>query len=322
MSTDPRRRSEAAIRIGIARAMERQVTAEWLVPRLETAVRAKNLDEVEILIDLAGDHHVTVPETLLERALVLSASSQGTGARVADCARCAVDITACDRLSDIAACALPFEMSPLGDANALRRAGGDWAAGREVDHLDAGLALAGLSATGLAVATGGSSLTVKAGATVLRVARHMGAVTPGFTRVLRVMSDIRIDWARVPDYLGGTVPLGTVTDTAKLAALGALAGDIGAIRRSTSTAETLVLLRHVDSAGDAARLARVTTVTGPRTRHVIYALGKSRALRSAVRFSDLALATMGLFSALMLQIPALISEAVRRAIRPGKRRVA
>jgi len=188
-----------------------------------------------------------------------------------------------------------------------------------VDRLEVTLAFVGLGATGLAVGTGGTSLTVKAGASVMRLARRIDALTPNFHNVLLGMADIAVDWDEVPDFLLGRVDLADVTDTVKLAAVGSLAADLERVRSNTSTAEMLTMLRHVDTAEDAKNLARIAEIQGPRTRHTIEVLGKARTFRLLHRVSDLALLTVGLLTALGLQLLSLGGMILRAALRPTRR---
>lgn len=313
-------RTAQELRLTLEREMAREVTPDWLIPRFETALAEGDLDRLEMLTTLAGDYDVPLPESLRDRAAALAEAKSGWIAQAASCGRCAYDITACDSMGRMAACALPVELSPLGDANALRRASADYLSGREVDRIEVGLALAGLGATGAVVATGGGSVTVKAGASLLRTARRMGSLSPTFLRVLRDMSDLRIDWARLPGYALGRARLDEVADAGRIAALGALASDLGQVRRHTSLAETLVLLRHVDSAEDAARLARVAEAAGPRTRHAFDVLGKGRVFRALVRVSNLALAGAALIYATILQILLFAGNACSNALLRGLRR--
>ena len=310
-------RSVQGARAALTRAMAHKVTTSWLIERVEAALAAQDADALELYIELANDRGKPLPPELLRRALAFAESQQAFLTRAADCAACAADIANCKRLAQVAACAIPLEMTPLGDLNALRRAGLAWAAGAEVDRLDAGLALAGLGATGLAIGTGGASLPVKAGATLLRLARRADAITPAFARTLGAMAEGAVRWEKMPDYLAGRVGLEQVTDGAKLASLGAVAADLGRISKNTSPAETLTLMRHIDSAAEARAMARLSELQGPRTRHTIAALGKTRAFRLMLRISDMALLTVSLLTALALQIVSLLSGWMRRMVRPA-----
>ncbi|WP_226779313.1 hypothetical protein [Oceaniglobus trochenteri] len=300
----------------LSRHMALRATPEFLVGEVEQALADDDMDRLLIALETATAQGITLPRPLMERALVQAEAAESTTRRLSDCAACAWDIAQCKTVAAIAACALPVEITPLGDLNALRRAAADYGAGDPVDRLDLGLALAGLAATGAIVVTAGGSAGIKAGATVLRLARRAGALTPGLSRVLTRNADVLRDAGAIPGWLAGRVPLEQVADTAKLTRLSLIAGDLGTVARQTSPADTVVLLRHVDSAEDAARLARLSRVQGGQSRATIHILGKSRAFRALVRLSDLALATLALLGALAAQVVTLLLAGLRRVLRP------
>ena len=287
-------RSRTELALTLERQVRRAATAEWIASALDAAVAARDADRAAMLIDLARDLDRPVDVTAAEAMI---AARSGWIASAGDCAACMADAATCPTLAQLGACAVPFELSPLGDANALRRAGQAWMTGEDVDEIDAGLALVGLGATGAIVLTGGSSATVKAGAGLLRLARRIGSLTPALARTLRVP----IRWGVVPDYLRGTARLGDVTDTAALARISGVATDMGRVRDATSTAEALRLARLVDTPEDAARLARVAEAAGPRTTRSLDVLGKSRAFRATVRLGRLAAGALVLVWLTLLQ---------------------
>ncbi|MCK0168113.1 hypothetical protein MWU52_11165 [Jannaschia sp. S6380] len=296
--------------------VRRTATAPWIEAELAAAVASEDVDRAAMLIDLARDLERDID---LSAAEAMIAAREGWLASAGDCAACMADIAACPTLAHLASCAVPFEMSPLGDANALRRAGVAWASGAEVDRLDAGLALVGLAATGAVLVTGGTSVTVKAGAGLLRTARRMGSLTPSLARHLT----IPVRWSAVPAYLRGAAPLDTVTDMARLSVATAIAADMGRVREATSTAEALRLARLVDTPTDAARLARVAEAMGPRTGRTLAVLGKGRAFRATLRLSRAAAGTLALAWLCMVQIGAILAArlgaAVLRALTPAPR---
>ncbi len=305
-------RSLSEARVALERAMARQVTPDWLVPRLDAALAEDDRDRVAMLSALASQHGVPLPPATWA-AIDAALAPASFGERAADCAACMVDITSCQGAGHIAACALPFEMTVAGDVNALRRQAQAAIAGDDVDRIETGLALVGVGATLVAVVSGGSSYVVKAGATMLRLARRMGAITPAFGRVLADAADVPVDWAA----LARAAPLAEITDTAKLARLGRIAEDFGTIRANTSTADALLLARHVHSAEDAARFARLSEVAGTGTRTAVEVLGPARAMRTLSRVADLTLAAIGLVAAFVAQLAMLAMSAVgRRLFRP------
>ena len=312
-------RSAQEIALATERAMARTVTPEWVETRLAEAIAEENLDRQRMILDIAFERDVPVPPALAMAAQEQMDAASGFLARSASCASCAWDIATCERLSQIAACAIPVELTPAGDLNALRRAGVAAASGEEVDRIEVGLALAGLGATGLVLASGGSSLTVKAGATAIRTARRMGALTPAFTRTLARLADVNPRWSRLPDYARGRIPLDQVVDAAKLQRLMRVGENIGEVRAATSMADTLVLLRHVETAEDAARLSRLAAARGPATLRTVEALGGARALRLTVRLSDLFWTTLALLVAVAMSILGWSLSLARRVLRPKPR---
>lgn len=312
-------RSELAARAALTRAVSQQATTEWLTQHVEEALAARDADALELYIGLANDLGKPLPPALLNRALEFARQENAFLTRARQCAACAIDLASCKRLAQVAACAVPIEISPIGDLNALRRAGFDWASGQSVDRLDVGLALVGLGASAAAIGSAGTSLPVKAGATFLRLAHRLGALTPKLARTLTRTSQGAVHWSRLPDYAFGRVSLSALTDGAKLAELASIATDLGRIRAATSTTDALALMRRIDTAQDARRMARLAEIEGPRTRRTLAALGKSRAFRLLLRISDLALLASGLLAALAMQIASLAGAWMRRMVRPARR---
>ncbi len=292
-------RSATDLSLTLERMVRRTATEGWLTQALAVAVAARDAERAEMLVGLAGDLGRDV-NTTAARALIEAA--EGWTATASGCAACMIDLGACPSLTQITVCAVPFEMSPAGDLNALRRSGQDWLAGRDVDSLDVSLALVGLGATAAILVSGGSSVTVKAGAGLLRLARRLDSVTPGLARVLRVP----VRWGVVPGYLVGRVPLAQVTDVARLERASAVAADLGRVREATSTAETLRLVRLVDGPEDAARLARVAEAAGPHTTRTLATLGKARAFRATLRLSRAAIEALALLWLTALQLAVVL----------------
>lgn len=294
-------RSADEVRAALTRAMAREVTPDWLFPRLQVALEDDDPDQIELLMQIAADHGITPPEHLRARVQARLAEEQGWKATAQSCAACMGDINACRSLSQIGTCAIPFELSPLGDLNALRRNADSWLHDQPVDQLEVGLALAGLAATGATVVTAGGSAPVKIGATALRVARRADALSPGMTRALR----------RAATEAGGAERLA------------GMAGDVTRIARATSPAEVLPVLRLAQDAPDLARLTRFAESAGQKTRKALIVLGKARALRALNRLSTLAVATIGLVALAAAQIGALMAAILklllRRAVAPRRK---
>jgi hypothetical protein len=300
-------------------AFHRTFTPGWLDSTLAQALAAGDDARALWLADLAQDEGLALPAAHAQAVATLRARADSWTAQAADCAACAWDIRDCASLAMMAACALPVEISPLGDVNALRRQAMAALTGAEVDRLETGLALVGLGATVLVVVTGGTSAALKAGAGGVRVARRLGSLTPDFARVLNDAADLPVNWGAALR----AAPLDEITDTAKLARLGSIAADLGRVATRAGPAETLVLLRHVDSAEDASTLARLADATGPRTLSRVEVLGKSRAFRATLRLTDMAVATLAAIWAAALHLGVTLASLIGKlALRPLLRRLA
>lgn len=309
-------RSATELRQKLDRMLMRQMDQEGLDQRLEAALAAGDLDRAALLIEAGQD--LAPPATpradLAARYDRQRGEAQDT--RLRDCALCMVEAGACKTLSQIGLCLVPFELTPAGDLNALRQEGWNWASRQEVDEVNVGLALVGLGATATIFVTGGGSATAKAGATALRVARRIGSLTPRFGAELADLGRIGLKPAAFARYLGGRAPLEQALDTARLARLQQLGTDLTRVADNTSVAETLVLLRHVETAGDVRRLARVSDAAGPETRKFMEILGPRRVFGTLVRLSDLALTAALLFYAAGLQLLVAAANWIgRRALR-------
>ncbi|SHI79165.1 hypothetical protein [Wenxinia saemankumensis] len=288
--------------LAIRTAMAREVDAAWVAARLDRALAAEDLDDARLALSLAERFGVPVRADQAEAVGAMEAELTGPWATATACGACAVDIASCPRLDLLAICGVPVEISPVGDVNALRRAGVAAWRGEEVDRLDAGLAVAGLAATGAVLLSGGTSVTVKAGTGLLRTARRLGTLTPAFRASLGRLADIGLRTDRILPYLLGRTALDEVADMGRVAALSAVAADIGRVADRTSLTDTALLLRHVDGPDDAARLARAAEAMGPETRAAFDVLGKARVFRALVRLSGLALLAAGMVYALALQV--------------------
>ena len=292
-------RTQRDLALALERAVNRTATADWLTEILSDAVESQDAERAAMLIALTDELGRDV-DTRAARALV--EAQTGVLAGLADCGRCMADTANCASLSHLTFCAVPFELSPVGDLNALRRAAVAAAMDEEVDEIDAGLAIVGLAATAAVIASGGTSVAVKAGAGLLRTARRMGSVTPTLARSMH----IPIRWNRMGDFLVGSARLDDVADMAALARLGSLATDLDRVRAATSTGEALRLTRFVDTPEDAARLARVAEAAGPRTTRSFAVLGKGRVFRATVRLSRAALGALALIWLTAAQLAAIL----------------
>ncbi|SNT74518.1 hypothetical protein [Paracoccus seriniphilus] len=286
-------RGAAQAKLRIEAAIARQVDLEWLTPRIEAALDKGDVQDLELLVGLAQEHDITLPETLQARVQTSREAHEGLWATMADCGRCMADMEACPSLTMISACNIPFELSPAGDVAALGRQAKATIAGDEVDEVEAALAAIGLVATGSSLISAGSTVPVKTSATLLRSARRARALTPGMRRALHAAA----------------------TGARPAQDLQHIMSDISTVARSTSMAEVIPLLRYADDPADLRRIAGLSEVTRKDTRKTLKVLGKSKSLKLLRRVSDLVMFAVGLIGLVLGQIAALAAVLLKLALR-------
>ncbi|WP_413720488.1 hypothetical protein [Silicimonas sp. MF1-12-2] len=305
-----RERTEAELRVALERALKPELTPDRLGSRVAEALEAGETEEAAALARLAATRGVVLPSET--RAALEKAEAASGG--LTSCLACAWDPGNCEGFSQVATCNLPAELTPLGDLNAIRRGIQDWMNGDSIDRIDLSLGIVGLAATGAILVSWGTSASVKAGATGLRVARRAGALTPTMSDEVATLAARAIDWDAI-----GSVALrrsGAETLLTPAAArLADIAADVGRIGARTGASDTLALLRYADTPDELASVARVTETAGAETRGLFATLGKARVIRATKTLTELALLAIGLLSALTAQVLAIAVWLLRRWLR-------
>ncbi len=242
------------------------------------------------------------------------------------CLKCGWDPAACE-LSAILLCRAPVDLTPVGDITGVIRESGNYVLGNEVDRIDLTLSAVGLGATGLAPLTGGTSLSVKLGASALKTTRKLGNLSPGLAKMLTRTADDAVNWKVLSEARPTSFPetLSRAINTDAIKPLADTARAAGDIRATTGVLETLHLLKFVDNASDAARTARAAKSLGPRTVSAFELVGKSRIFRASLRYSDEAMGAIlgliglgaSLLAALGSTLVGMVSRRAARAMKPG-----
>lgn len=274
----------------IAATTDRMIAARATPDHLAALIDARlaeaprNWLAIAAIEGVAAEQGVALPPDLVARRQAAWDAHTGLWTRLGDCAACAADPAACSLSAELF-CQAPMVLTPLGDVAGLARAGWDAATGVPVDRLDLTLSAVGLGATVAIVATGGTSYSMKLGAGILRSARRMRLMSPGLTRIVTRAAEDGLDWAALP-LVRSSDDLARLIRPGALAPLSDVAIQVERLGQALPLPETLHLLRHVDDAADARRLADAAAALGPRTVGRVEVLGKSRVLRATLRASD------------------------------------
>lgn len=274
------------------------------------AEEPRNWLALDALVALAAERSIPLPEDLTDALQIAREDDHGYYAQAASCAACAYDPAQCS-LSQVMICQAPVALSPIGDVTGITRAGVAYATGAEVDQIDLALSVVGLGATAAVIASGGSSVVVKAGASLAKLARRMGRLSP---RLVAMATDaVRggVDWARLPAVRS----LDDLTAAIRIDAFAPLTNtltDLERLRAATSTTTALHLLPLVDDAADANRLARAAEALGPELAGRAEVLGKARLFRATLRVSKTGWALVSGLAGLMLSVAMMLTGLVQR----------
>lgn len=309
---------EAAVERQLAAALNSNQLAEKLEMRLQEDPR--NWVVLDALVVAAQENGTVLSDDLEAQLKAARDEDFSTLSLISDCAECALDFNACT-LTLALACKAPILLTPIEDLRGIVQAGTDYAFGQPIDQIDLGLSIVGLSATGLALASGGSSLSLKGGSATLKLARGLNLLSPRLVDEVSSTLGRGINWAAVPT-VRNVDDLAAVVRTETLVPLSGMLTDLGRTSETVGTAATLHLLPLVDTANDATRLSRLGAALGHKTVASAELLGKSRLFRATVRLTDQAIQlAVGVFGTLTA-IGALLASAVQSVlIRKLRRRL-
>lgn len=287
-----------------------EAVAERMTARLDETPR--NWLALDALKDLAEERGIPLPDPLRTRFAMSRAADHGVLAQAASCAACAYDPAQCS-LSQVMFCQAPIALTPIGDVAGITRAGVAYASGEAVDGVDLALSVVGLGATVAVIASGGSSVVVKAGAGLAKLARKMGRLSPRLVAMATDAVRTGVDWAMLP-AVRSVDELRAVIRTDAFLPLTATLTDLERLRAATDTTTALHLLPLVDDAADARKLAVAAEALGPKTVGRAEMLGKARLMRATLRLSDTALTLAASLSALFLSLAGLVGAGASRRL--------
>ena len=294
----------------IAARIEKQLSTHVTQETIEIRI-AELLDEqprnwlvIEAIEEIAVDQEIVIGTELQTIRDIAYDEDHGFLVATGKCAACAWNPVKCD-LSTVLLCRAPVDLTPVGDVVGLVRESKHYVFGEEVDIFELGLSSIGLGAVVLVPLTGGTSATVKVGASMAKTAKRMGRISEPLLRMMRRTFRESIDWDVIAKSSFGSyaadVRRAINPDAIKPAM--AVVDDLGSIRTSVGIPDTLHLMKNIDTPADARAIARVADVTGDRTVGVFETLGKSRVFRSTMRYSDEIIAgiagVFGMFLALL-----------------------
>lgn len=193
------------------------------------------------------------------------------------------------------------DLTVVGDLRDIGEEGTKLVKGEEYSRPILGLSVVGLAATTATVATGGATLPARIGVSLLKVAVKAGTLTAGFGRDLARLLNETVRFDAMRDVLKNTnladasatrqavMGYAKGLSTAKLAPI---LGNIADLEKAVGPAESVRLLKYVNSENDLAQITKMSGKLGTKTRGVIELTGKT-SLRAFKIVINLALWALG-----------------------------
>ncbi|MDR3499233.1 MAG: hypothetical protein P4L72_08405 [Parvibaculum sp.] len=197
--------------------------------------------------------------------------------------------------------AITSDLTVVGDVRDIGQEGTKLVQGQDYSKLVLGLSVVGLAATTATVATGGGALPARIGVSLLKVAEKAGTVTVRFGRDMARILGEAVNFEKLKGVLKDVNLADTsatrhaVADYANgvsMARVTPVLSDVAALEKSVGPAESVRLLKYVDSEADLARITKMSGKLGTKTRGVVEITGKT-SLRAFKTVANLVLWAMG-----------------------------
>src|SRR5215475_3115308 len=283
------------------RAVERQLTAEAAPREIEAALAANDVDLANSFVELAQEHHVVLNRELLDQLAAANSTTATATRNVQSFTRGLVTGEPEDAVG-LAGTAVG-DLFVIGDVRDAVREGTRLANGEQGDEVILGLACVGIAVTGATYATLGVAVPVRAGLTVVKVARKTGRLSGRFAGWIgRSLRDV-VDMPRLRQVLASAsitepaLAARAIRETVKIEKardLARVVGDVGRVEAKAGAQAALDSVKLAEGPRDMSRLARLAETKGSKTRAIIKLVGRAAITLSIAAFDlfNLALSTL------------------------------
>ena len=281
-------RATDEIRARLDAALASMATPERMAGHLrDLLVAPRDWSRIDAVLEMAEAREIELPADLVTAIEQAHAEDYALSEITTACGRCLWDFDTCS-LANVFLCRVPFELSPVGDVTSITREGVHIARGEEVDKIDLVLSTIGLGSIVIAPLVGGSSLSLKMGASLTKTAYRMGSLTAGVVGAGTRAANRAIDWTLLKQSRPGRFldDLRKAVRPAEMRPITEFVGSVDAMRASIGARWTLFVRRKVDDPNDIKKVAAISKAGGRETAGALEMLGMKRLLRLAVRWSD------------------------------------
>lgn len=207
--------------------------------------------------------------------------------------------------------AVAADFTVIGDARDLYDEYQKHQSGKPVNELVVGLAGVGVGLTVVTYGSVGTTATVKAGASLLKMASKARMITHGFSQVLSRSARRVFDWGSFNDALRNSNRITDVTHAAKrsfnYSAIGSLkriTTKVNNMREATSISDAMYMLRFIENNDDLLRMERFALKHKAQTRGLLTLIGKGavRTVRVLKKTGQLIFSIVACFFSFMFML--------------------
>jgi len=177
--------------------------------------------------------------------------------------------------------AITSDFTVVGDVRDLHGEYKHYQANEPVDELVATLSGAGIGLTAITIGSAGTAAPAKAGVSLVKLAKKTRRLSAPFQKQLLRLAGNVFDWSGFIKVAKSRKGMKNIIRAAKTAfhpnaikPLEKIAGQVSGIRKASSVADTLHLLKYVETTDDLRHLEKVTLKHGTKTKGYLKLLGK------------------------------------------------
>ena len=282
-------RSSEMIAASIEKQIGRYVTPEMVTERLSDRLSEENRNWVviEAIREIAGERGIKISAELQSEYVKVFEEGHDTRGHIENCADCLWDAKNCD-LSPSLVCQGIAVLTPFGDITGIVRESSNHVTGKPVDEFELVLSAVGLGAFVIVPLTGGTSWTIKTGASLAKVARRMGLLSQKLIKIAKKSIKKSVETMTESQATGpvSRLSLPKLPRAVSIRPVTDILDSFGRMKESAGLLAALHLTRYIDTPLDARKVARISEVEKTRTVGVMELLGKNRTLKAAMRYSD------------------------------------
>lgn len=297
----------------VAQMMLHQVSDEDVRQQVRDAIAHDNPADARMYLRLAGTFGYAVDPVEFEADIQRLESPLNTARRTANDFASGFMAGEAESGAGVAG-ALTSDFTVVGDARDLWEQYQLHAKGEPVNELIVTLSGVGLGLTAATIASAGASTPAKGGVSTAKLAARTGRLTPKFQKFLLKQGNDVFDYkafllaARAERNLDGVSKAAIRSyNPQAVQAIKQTAGRINNIRKASSTADVVHLLKYVDSGDDLVRLEKLGLKYGTETKGIMKLLGKGAigSIRVLRKTAELFISLIAVFASFLATLVSL-----------------